>query len=206
MKSWADFLAKLSALREKRESNLALFLNPRLENLPLSIARFDDPFLPYGKEIIRATQDLVVAYVFDLASYFALGAAGIVALERTIRFAGDSVTILHAPFASGDYSAMADITGLGVDAITVTDVAILRTYLDKPPYAAFADAVSVADEGFISGDKIPEMGGLFSLGGHILYRDSRGQSFLRLTNDSFLSASKGEDYLDVIRKKLEAEK
>jgi hypothetical protein len=205
MKSWADFLNKLSGLREKRASNLALFLNPRLENLPLSIARFDDPFLPYGKEIIRATQDLVVAYVFDLASYFALGAAGIVALERTIRFAGDSVTILHAPFATGDYSAMADITGLGVDAITVTSKRLVKSYLDKPPHAAFW---LYAEEDILDYQEIPERGGAISFqGGMSYYRDEMGKlNFLQVTNESLLSASKGEDYLDVIRKKLEAMK
>jgi hypothetical protein len=194
MNSWADFLAKLSALREKRESNLALFLNPRLENLPLSIARFDDPFLPYGKEIIRASQDLVVAYVFDLASYFSLGAAGIVALERSIRFAGDSVTILHAPFATGDYSAMADITGLGVDALTVTDLTLLGNYLDKPPYAAFA-----IHKGDISSTELPEAGGVLSY-----LNLMRHQENLQLTSQELLAFNRGEDYLEQLRLVLEA--
>jgi hypothetical protein len=201
MKSWADFLEKLSALREKRESDLALFLNPRLENLPLSIARFDDPFLPYGKEIIRATQDLVVAYVFDLASYFSLGAAGIVALERTIRYAGDSITILHAPFASSEYSAMADITGLGVDAITVTTEAIMRTYLDKPPFAAFAIAA-----GEIAHEGLPKAGGLISER-VIAYLNAEGQEeSLKLTDKALLSTIRGEDYLERLHANLEAMK
>jgi hypothetical protein len=200
MKSWADFLVKLSHLREERNSNLGLFLNPRLENLPLSIARFDDPFLPYGKELIGASQDLVVAYVFDLASYFALGAAGIVALERTIRYAGDSITILHAPFASADYSAMADITGLGVDAITVSSETILRTYLDKPPFAAFAMEYTQSE--------CPEAGGLISLETRTMtYRDSTGKlERLSLSSHSFLFTLKREDYLESIRKGLEAMK
>jgi hypothetical protein len=201
MKSWAEFLAKLSALREKRESNLALFLNPRLENLPLSIARFDEPFLPYGKEIIRTTQDLVVAYVFDLASYFSLGAAGIVALERSIRYAGDSITILHAPFASGEYSAMADMTGLGVDAITVTSKELIQTYLEKPPYTAFA-----IHKGDISSTELPEAGGLLSFDrDRISYLNlMRYQENLQLTSQKLLAFNRGEDYLEQLRLVLEA--
>lgn len=193
MKSWADFLNKLSRLREERKSNIALFLNPRLENLPLSIARFDDPFFPYGKEIIRMSQDLVVTYVFDLASYLALGAAGAVALERTIRFAGDSLTILHAPFAHEGYSVMADITGFGVDAITVTSSSLLKPYLEKAPFAAFSTET----------DDIPAEGGLF-LERELSYLDAVGQAqSLRLTDDKLLFASKREDYLDVLRQGLE---
>jgi hypothetical protein len=203
MKSWADFLEKLSALREKRESELALFLNPRLENLPLSIARFDDPLLPYGKEIIRASQDLVVAYVFDLASYFSLGAAGIVALERTIRFAGDSVTILHAPFATENYSAMADITGLGVDALTVTDLSIMKTYLEQPPYAAFA-----IHAGEASSTELPEAGGLISFDeDRISYLNlMRHQENLQVSAEELLAFNRGEDYLEQLRLVLEAMK
>lgn len=195
MRSWAEFLNKLAALREERRSNIALFLNPRLENLPLSIARFDDPFLPYGKEIIRASQDLVVAYVFDFASYLALGAAGAVALERTIRYAGDSLSILHAPFASDGYSAMADITGLGVDALTVTSESLLKPYLEKAPHAAFST----------ESGHIPSEGGLFSLSeGSIRYFDVEGQErALRLTDDALLFASKREDYLELLRQGLE---
>jgi hypothetical protein len=200
MKNWADFLAKLSDLRHARDSNLALFLNPHLENLPLSIARFDDPFLPYGKELIRASQDLVVAYVFDLASYFSLGAAGIVALERTIRFASDGITILHAPFASSEYSAMADVTGLGVDAITVSSEMIMRTYLDKPPYAAF-----ILDDNSLNDREIPEAGGVISLNSRsIFYRDIAGQAeSLRLSDDNLLFASKAENYFESVRSELE---
>ena len=133
MRNWTEFLEKLSRLRAERKSDLALLLNPRLEHLPMSIARFDDPFLPYSKAIVGISQDLVVAYVFDFAAYLSLGAAGAVALERSIRFAGDSVTILHAPFASDGYAAMADITGLGVASASSMIAAIrLARQLARP--------------------------------------------------------------------------
>lgn len=196
MRSWTEFLEKLSRLREERQSNIALFLNPRLENLPISISRFDDPFLPYSKALIDMSKDLLVAYVFDLAAYLSLGAAGAVALERSIRYAGDSVTILHAPFAHEGYSAMADITGLGVDAITVTKVSLLQTYLEKAPFAAFATEAT----------EIPQLGGYFAAEKHeMAYLDAAGQAqVLRLTDDSLLFASKREDYLEIVRKGLEA--
>lgn len=198
---WADFLEKLGELRASRESNLALFMNPRLENLPLPISRFDDPLLPYGKEIIKATQEYVAAYVFDLASYLALGAAGAVALERTIRFASrDNITFLHAPFASDEFSAMADATAFGVDAITVSDSSLLRTYLDKPPYAAFAMKTGLFDI-----NQIPAEGGLLWEDGRCFaYLDKKQISqTLKITDKSFLFTSKGEDYLSVLRQKLE---
>src|SRR5215470_3431767 len=95
----------VQAARERSNSRLAIGLAPTLEKLPLSIHRYDDPFLPYGKSIIDATHDLVCGYVFHLAAYLALGAAGAVALERTIAYVpAPLVKILHGPFASPDYA------------------------------------------------------------------------------------------------------
>jgi hypothetical protein len=61
-----SFYDKLRAAQSQRESDLALLLAPKLAKMPLPIARYDDPFLPFGKAIIDATRDLVCAYVFDL--------------------------------------------------------------------------------------------------------------------------------------------
>ena len=106
-----SFSVRLRAAQAARDSDLALMLSPRLAQMPLPMQRYDDPFLPFGKAIIDATRDLVCAYVFDLAAYLALGAAGAVALERTIAYAGTddaTVTILHAPFVGAAYVDAAD--------------------------------------------------------------------------------------------------
>lgn len=114
----------------QRHSDLVLWLRPRLEKMPLPIQRYDDPFLPFGKAIIAATRDLLCGYLFDLAAYLALGAAGAVALERTIAYVGDdAVSILHAPFAIPDYVQAA--SAFNVDAVTITDEAVADAFLQE---------------------------------------------------------------------------
>lgn len=126
-----NFAARLAAIQRKRQTTLALLLRPRLPQLPLPIQKYDDPFLPFGKAIIAETSDLVCAYVFDVAAYLALGAAGAVALERTIayaRAATETLAILHGPFASADYVEAAGVGGFAVDAVTVTDESLIEAY------------------------------------------------------------------------------
>lgn len=198
MSKWNNFVEKIETAEKETESNLALFFNPRLELLPLAAARFDDPFLPFGKAIINATKDLVCAYVFDLAAYLSLGAAGAVALERSIRFVPDNrVSILHGAFSNDGFSAMADITGLGVNAITITDKAFLRTYLDNPPFAAF-----LVKHGSVDASQVPDEGGIYWLDEQILMLNTETQ--LRLTDNSVLFAGQYDDYAELTRKALES--
>lgn len=127
----ANFAGRLAAIQRTRQSNLGLLMLPRLTQLPLPIQKYDDPFLPFGKAVIDATQAVVCAYVFDVAAYLALGAAGAVALERTIAYARatrDTLTILHGPFASPHYVEAAGESGFAVDAVTVVDEGLLESY------------------------------------------------------------------------------
>ena len=135
----ASFPDRLAAAQRSNRSTVALALSPRLLRMPLPMQRYDDPFLPFGKAIIAATRDVVCAYVFDLAAYLALGAAGAVALERTIAYArADGVlTILHGPFASADYVEAAGESAFAVDAVTVTDEQYLEPYTSHPAQGAF---------------------------------------------------------------------
>lgn len=197
MPMWSDFVQKVEAKQAQNESDVALFLNPMLAQLPLPIQRYDDPFFPFGKALINRTQDIVCAYVFDLASYLALGAAGAVALERTIRYVDPAMpTILHGPFTGKGYGAMADKTGFGVDAITITDTQDLDTYLDHPPYAAFVlsnrevDLTSAAERG----GYYWHLSRMFTL---------RGQAqpllTVQLTTDDVLYAGRGDDFAQQVR-------
>lgn len=191
--SWQAFTDKIEATN----SNIVLFLNPQFENLPLPITRFDDPFFPFSKEIITATQDLVAGYMFDMASYLAMGGAGAVALERTVRYVSrDRVTILHAPFTGAGYSPLADVTGFGVQAITVTQPADLITYIDNVPHAAFMTASQ--------NTTLPEVGGIYNADSNqLIYRNTHNQTrTLRLTDDSILYTSKLDDYAQVVRDKV----
>lgn len=99
-----------------------LRLHPELTTMPLPMQRYDDPFLPWGKAIIDATRALVAGYVFDLAAYMAIGAAGAVALERTIAYIRPDhsvLSILHAPFWGTAYARAVSDDALAVDGVTL---------------------------------------------------------------------------------------
>jgi hypothetical protein len=140
---FADLVA---AAQARNRSTLALGLAPSIKTLPLSMQRFDEPFLPFGKAVIDTTADCVCAYVFHLAAYLALGAAGAVALERTIGYVPSGlVKILHGPFATGDYAQAAFEEAFGVDAVTLTstvDLATIAAYTRNPAHGAFIESSS----------------------------------------------------------------
>ncbi len=116
----------------------ALTLFPKLAQMPLPIQRHDDPFLPWSKAIIDATRDLLCAYIFDMASYLALGAAGAIALERAIAYANGSdetLTILHAPFVGSGFVAAAE--AFNADAVTLVSE---NSYADADRIAQYNQA------------------------------------------------------------------
>ncbi|MDX2136965.1 MAG: hypothetical protein SF123_02645 [Chloroflexota bacterium] len=119
-----------AGMGDKHSSNI-LLLRPQMAKLPLPIQRYDDPFLPFSRAIIEAAQPLVCGVVFDMAAYLALGAAGAVAMERAIAFAGnrDLLTVLHAPFATPDYAAATSALAFAPDGVTVTDAALIPAYV-----------------------------------------------------------------------------
>jgi orotidine-5'-phosphate decarboxylase len=136
------FRARLLAAHDRSRSSLAIGLAPSPNRLPLSMQRYDDPLLPFGKAVIDSTHDLVCAYVFHLAAYLAPGASGAVALERTIAYVPASVIkILHGPFASADYNQAVD--AFGADAVTLAhsvDPAVVTPYTQAPGSGAFVEA------------------------------------------------------------------
>ncbi len=142
----SDFRARLHfSIRDSNGSNLALWLAPQLSQLPPPIQRYDDPFLPFGKAIINATSERVCAYVFDLAAYLALGAAGAVALERTVAYvAGRAITILHGPFVGEQFSELSDEMSFNVDAVTLASVTDFAAYTRRPERGAFVVQPSLA--------------------------------------------------------------
>jgi hypothetical protein len=139
------FVDKWRAASQLHESQLALGLAPRLNEMPAPMTRYDDPFLPFGRAIIRATADLCCAVVFDLAAYLAIGAAGAIALERTIPLVPEEmVTILHGPFSTGDYVAAAFEGAFNVDAVTLASGAIevISGYVRDDTHGAFVSTAS----------------------------------------------------------------
>ncbi|MDZ4770411.1 MAG: hypothetical protein SGJ24_14900 [Chloroflexota bacterium] len=177
---------KIKRVQSARATHNAIVLAPRVVEMPLEIARFDDPFLPYGKAVIAATRDLVCAYVFDLAAYLAIGAAGAVALERTIAYVrgdGQTITVLHAPFASGDFAAAAGDGAFAVDAVTVTPGT------DSAPFVSAGVAAYNLTNGALPS---------------VLRIDDGDESLdIRLIEAEIVRAARGDDYLDVIRAAIE---
>lgn len=132
------FRERLEAAQARSGGNLAIGIAPALDKLPAAVAKIDDPFLPLGKLIINATADLVCAYVFHLSAYLAIGAAGVIALERTLAYVPSGILkILHAPFASTEYVRAAFEDALGADAVTLSSSEFAAPYLVQARYGAF---------------------------------------------------------------------
>lgn len=191
----------LTQLQHDRQTRLALLLAPRLVRLPLVIQRYDDPFLPYGKAIINATRDLVCAYVFDLAAYLSIGAAGVVALERTLAYASnEAVTIVHGPFAGTGYAALLDESSLNADAVTLIQQEDAAAYLQRPDRTAFVvQRGQPARATLLYGGQYWTEADLFTLPAS---DDEIVQ--IRLAGETVLFAGMGEDFAQQTRAALEA--
>jgi hypothetical protein len=188
---WNDIFAKFK--RSYKRSNLMLLLAPKLPALPLPIQRYDDPFLPFGKAIINASRDLVGGYVFDLASYLALGGAGAVALERTIDYINDEVpTILHGAFATPYFAPLADKIAFGVDIVTIANQDLLPAYQQT---ATFGAIVMGKTEHLITGGWWQES----EL--HLVNHADR--LTWRVLPDEFACGGYGHDFVEVLRQQLE---
>lgn len=116
---------KLAAFAE--EQRRLVWLAPLFHALPIAIQRFDEPLFPYTKVLVQDTQDLAAGYVFDLARFLAFGAAGAVALERSMRYVpATHAVILHGAFADAAYARLIDTLAFGGDALTVLNASIAR--------------------------------------------------------------------------------
>ena len=139
VRSWhklMSFRDKLLAASEY--SSAVVRLAPRLAALPLRMQRYDEPFLPYSRAITEATNDIVAGYMFDLAAYLVLGAAGAIALERSVALVDSpAVTILHGAFASPEYAAVAFDSTFNFDAATVASEIYLEGFGVVPDRGVF---------------------------------------------------------------------
>lgn len=119
-----DYLEKLKAAQERNHSWLCIGLDPDPARLRVDVLKWDEPILPYNKAIIDATADLVCAYKPNLGFYLQWGAAGVIALERTITYIPDHIpVILDCKTGDIGHTQAAWASGLfdqwGVDAVTV---------------------------------------------------------------------------------------
>jgi len=113
-------------------------MRPLMSDMPAPMHYYDDPFFPFSKAIISATRDIVCAYVFDFPAYMVHGAAGAVALERSMAFVdNDVVKILHGSFVGADYAPMIYEDALGADAATIAHSHQYRNFSNSHNREAF---------------------------------------------------------------------
>lgn len=135
------FIEKLRAAQERNRSYLCVGLDIVTANSPLPIQNFDEPMLPFAREIIEATKDLVCAYKPNLGFFLAEGAAGIVALERIVRcIPSDIPIILDGKF--GDIGNTAEAYARGAFEQFKADAVTLAPYMGSDsvkPFLKYAD-------------------------------------------------------------------
>lgn len=141
------YLEKLRQAQDLNNSWLCVGLDPQPDRLPVeAIWKWDEPLLPFNKVIIDHTVDLVCAYKPNLGFYLQWGAAGVIALERTIAYIPDHIpVILDAKI--GDIGHTQAAWGVGlfdaweVDAVTVNPYvgsdAVLPLVKGRPEKAVY---------------------------------------------------------------------
>ena len=118
------YLEKLCAAQEKNNSWLCVGLDPDPARLRVDALKWDEPVLPFNRAIIDATIDLVCAYKPNLGFYLMWGAAGIIALERTIAYIPNEIPVI-LDCKTGDIGHTQGAWAMGlfeewqVDAVTV---------------------------------------------------------------------------------------
>jgi len=135
------FEEKLAAAQQRNNSWLCVGLDIVAGKMPLPLQKMDDPVLPFAREIIDATKDLVCAFKPNLGFFLAEGAAGIIALERLIRYIPPDIpVILDAKF--GDIGSTAEQYARGAFEAFHADAVTLSPYVGADavkPFLAYAD-------------------------------------------------------------------
>ena len=141
-----SYLEKLKTVQEQNNSWLCIGLDPVPERLRVDFRKWDEPVLPYNKAIIDATADLVCAYKPNLGFYLQWGAAGVIALERTIAYIPRHTPVV-LDCKTGDIGHTQAAWGVGlfdewqVDAITVNPFvgadAVLPMIAQRPDKAVY---------------------------------------------------------------------
>ncbi len=188
------YLDRLENTIRERSTHAGIVLAPRVSEMPLEIARYDDPFLPYSKAVIEAVRDRICVVVFDMAAFLAIGAAGAVALERAIAFArsdGATSAVLHMPCATEAFAPAMSDAAFAVDAVTV---------MDERLSAAYA-ALNVATYVFGDADRGNEA--TYDAESALLRHAGLPHLDVKLVAETVIRSARREDYLDVIRAEVE---
>lgn len=119
------FEEKLLAAQQRNNSWVCVGLDIQLSKMPLPLQQVDAPILPFAQAIIDATKDVACAFKPNLGFFLAEGAAGVIALERLMRYIPSDVPIiLDGKF--GDIGSTAEqyargaFDALRADAVTLS--------------------------------------------------------------------------------------
>jgi orotidine-5'-phosphate decarboxylase len=116
--------AELVSNIHARKSFLCVGLDPELSKIPVHLLNTEDPVFEFNRQIIDATREFCVAYKPNLAFFEALGPAGWISFERTVKHIGHSHFVI-ADAKRGDIGntsrmyADAFFNRYGCDAVTV---------------------------------------------------------------------------------------
>jgi hypothetical protein len=199
----AEFVAKVEQLTAETDSDLVLILRPVVTRMPMPIRRYDDPFFPFGRAVVSASREHVCGYLFDVAAYLAIGAAGAIALERTLSYiAGERLAVLHGPFVGGGFAHITDENAFQADAVTLADDSALDRYLQRSDRSAF---IHTDDEINLNDSRHLQRGaGLYlAQRGQLTLTGSDSEVItLHLAGDDILYAATGDDFADQLAQAL----
>jgi len=71
---------------KRKKSFLCVGLDTDITKIPQHLLKHEDPMFEFNKIIVDATKDMTVAYKPNLAFYECMGAAGLVTLEKTVKY------------------------------------------------------------------------------------------------------------------------
>jgi hypothetical protein len=118
-----DFWGKLRNAQRQRRTRLGLTLAVWRDRMPAPMLPVDDPVFPFARAILEEVGAWICACAVPLIPFLAEGAAGMVAMERLIRYLPDDLPILldarwRDPASAGAYLRAA-FEVWGADAVTV---------------------------------------------------------------------------------------
>ena len=135
------FEEKLLAAQRRNNSWVCVGLDIQLSKMPLPLQQMDDPILPFAQAIIDATKDVACAFKPNLGFFLAEGAAGVIALERLMRYIpSDIPIILDGKF--GDIGSTAEQYARGAFEALRADAVTLSPYVGADavkPFLNYAD-------------------------------------------------------------------
>lgn len=127
-----EFTDKLLNISRRNQSLLCVGLDPDPDQMP------GVGILEFNKAIIQATCDLVCAFKPNLAFYEALGSAGFVMLEETLRCVPDDVPVI-ADAKRGDIGNTARAYARALFSTFGFDAATVNPYLGYDSVEPFTD-------------------------------------------------------------------